>query len=313
MSERNGEALKGLITANSFSGLPTFFRRHSSQAFEDADVVVYGLPTDLGTSNRPGARFGPRSIREASLQLAWGEVWPWGFDPFDRLAVIDAGDIEYAYGQQEEFSNATLERAREIASAGAVPFLLGGDHNVTYRSLTGVSDVVGPIALLHFDAHSDTSVGPKSQHGTMFRHALNAGNILVENSMQIGIRTAYPKDDAYLRIHAPEVMSKAPTEIAQRIVERVGRAPCYLSFDIDCLDPAFAPGTGTPIPGGLTTLHVLEIFRALSRLPAGSKLNLIGIDIVEVAPSYDHAQMTSLVAAQVAQELLCLLACWRSQ
>lgn len=312
MSERDGDDLKGLITANSFSGLPTFFRRHLGRDFSNAEVVVYGLPYDLGVSNRPGSRFGPRAIREASLQLAWGEVWPWGFDPFDRLAVIDAGDIEYTYGQQHEFARAAFERAKEVAEAGAVPFSLGGDHSVTYSSLTGVSEVTGPVALLDFDAHTDTSDGPVVQHGTMFRHALNAGHILADKSLQIGIRTAYLKDDAYMRLHAPDVMSTAPHDISRTIAERIGNAPCYLTFDIDCLDPAFAPGTGTPIPGGLSTLHVLEIFRALSGLTKEFRLNIVGIDIVEVAPCYDHAQMTSLAAAQVAQELFCLLASPRS-
>ena len=142
----------------------------------------------------------------------------------------------------------------------------------------------------------------------MFRHAADSGHILADKSVQLGIRTAYLKDDAYKRLHAPEIMSTAPDEISRLIAERIGSAPCYLSFDIDCLDPAFAPGTGTPIPGGLSTLQVLETIRALSRLDKGSRLNIVAIDIVEVAPCYDHAQMTSLAAAQVAHEFLCLLA-----
>lgn len=311
MNEHERDDLKGLITANSFSGLPTFFRRHPGRDFSRADIVVYGLPFDLGVSNRPGARFGPRAIREASLQLSWGEVWPWGFDPFDRLAVLDAGDIEYTYGQQDEFARAAFEQAKEIASAGAVPFSLGGDHSVTYSSLTGVAEVTGPVALLHFDAHTDTSEGPELQHGTMFRHALNKGHILAEKSIQIGIRTAYLKDDAYMRLHAPEVMAASPGDVAKTIADRIGKTPCYLTLDIDCLDPSFAPGTGTPIPGGLSTLHVLETFRALAALADEHRLNIVGMDIVEVAPCYDNAQMTSLAAAQIAQELLCMLACQR--
>jgi len=313
MSEGGRIDVKGLKTANSFSGMPSFFRRHIGQDFSQADVVVYGLPYDLGTSNRPGTRFGPRAIREASLQLAWGEVWPWGFDPFDRLAVIDAGDIEYAYGQQDAFARSAFDHAREVAKAGAVPFSLGGDHSVTYSSLTGVGEVTGPVALLQFDAHSDTSEGHLGQHGTMFRHAAGSGRILADKSIQIGIRTAYLKNDAYMRLHAPDVMSESPHDIARTIADRIGNTPCYITFDIDCLDPAFAPGTGTPIPGGLSTLQVLEIIRALSTVPDELCLNVVGLDIVEVAPCYDHAQMTSLAAAQVAQELLCLLADLRSR
>lgn len=312
MSERDSNDLKGLITANSFSGMPSFFRRRQGHDFSKADVVVCGLPYDLGVSNRPGSRFGPRAIREASLQLAWGEVWPWGFDPFDRLAVIDSGDIEYTYGQQDEFERAAFQRAKEVAEAGAVPFSLGGDHSVTYNILAGVSAVTGPVALLQFDAHTDTSPGPVGQHGTMFRQALGDGDILADKSVQVGIRTAYLLDDAYTRLHAPDVMSATPHDVSRTIAERIGNTPCYLTFDIDCLDPAFAPGTGTPIPGGLSTLQTLEIIRALSRLAREHRLNVVGIDIVEVAPCYDHAQMTSLAAAQVAQELLCLLASLRS-
>lgn len=312
MSADKDDGLKGLITANAFSGLPTLFRRHHGHEFSNADVVVYGLPYDLGVSNRPGSRFGPRGIREASLQLTWGEVWPWGFDPFDRLAVLDAGDIEYTYSQQHEFAQAAFERAKEVVSVGAVPFSLGGDHSVTYSSLTGVNEVTGPVALLHFDAHTDTTVGPVVQHGTMFRHAADSGHIIADKSLQIGIRTRYLRDDAYARLHAPEAMAMAPADIARMIAERIGSAPCYLTFDVDCLDPAFAPGTGTPIPGGLSTLHVLEIFRALSELGKDARPNIVAIDIVEVAPCYDYAQMTSLAAAQVAHELFCLLAIIKS-
>lgn len=311
MGDGRKDELKGLITANSFSGLPTFFRRRQGLDFDNADVVVYGLPHDLGVSNRPGSRFGPRAIREASLQLAWGNVWPWGFDPFDRLAVLDAGDIEYSYGEQDAFAQSALERAKAVTEAGAVPFSLGGDHSVTYSTLNGVSEVAGPVALIQFDAHSDTSEGSTVQHGTMFRHAANAGTIVAEKSVQIGIRTSYLTDDAYLRLHAPDVMNTNAIDIARTIVDRVGDTPCYLTFDIDCLDPAFAPGTGTPIPGGLSTLRVLEIFRALGELCQNKSLHIVAIDIVEVAPDYDHAQMTSLAAAQVAHELLCLLSSLR--
>ena len=311
MSISEPSDLKGLITANSFSGLPTFFRRHTGTDFSLADIVVYGLPFDQGVSNRPGARFGPRSIREASLQLAWGKVWPWNIDPFEHLGVIDAGDIEYDYGDYAGFREATRERARLVAKAGAIPFSLGGDHGVTLHSLDGLTQITGPLALLHFDAHTDTAEGPEIQHGTMFRHADRSGIVRADRSIQLGIRTDYQTDDAYLRIHAPEVERQDPESTANRIVERVGDLPCYVSFDIDCLDPAFAPGTGTPVPGGLSTLKILEIIRALGQATAGRSFNIVGLDIVEVAPCYDHAQKTALAAVQIAHELLCLLACLR--
>ena len=309
MSEIEKAKLKGRITANSFSGLPTFFRRKAGQAFEVADVVVYGLPFDLGVSNRPGARFGPRAIREASLQLSWGVVWPWRFDPFERLAVLDAGDIEYEYGDVEGFRRAATEQARKIAEAGALPFSLGGDHSVTLSTLTGLTDSIGPVALLHFDAHTDTGEGPEVQHGTMFRHTDRSGIVCAGNSVQVGIRTSYKSDDEYLRIHAPEVASKDPVTIAETIRARVSNLPCYITLDIDCLDPSYAPGTGTPVPGGVSTLRVLEILRALGVLSQNEPMRFAGIDIVEVAPCYDIAQTTSLAAAQIAHELLCLVAC----
>lgn len=302
MNERSSNALKGLRTANSFSGMPSFFRRHVAEDFAAADVVVYGLPYDLGTSNRAGSRFGPRAIREASLQLAWGEVWPWGFDPFDRLAVIDAGDIEYPYADPKAFTDAASERARAVAEAGAVPFSLGGDHSVTFGTLNGISEVTGPVALLQFDAHSDTSKGHAGQHGTMFRRGAESGQILADKSLQIGIRTAYLKDDDYMRLHAPDVMAAAPQEVARAIVDRIGETPCYLTFDIDCLDPSYAPGTGTPVAGGLTSDKALKIIRGLVGV------NLIGLDVVEVAPCYDHAEITSLAGATLGLEMLYVIA-----
>ncbi|MEO1193136.1 MAG: agmatinase [Pseudomonadota bacterium] len=309
MGERDASDLKGLITANSFSGLPTFFRRRPGSNFEDADIVVYGLPLDLGVSNRPGARFGPRAIREASLQLSWGTVWPWGFDPFERLAVLDAGDLQYTYGDHAEFREKARAQAQAVAEAGAIPFSLGGDHSVTLESLTGVTQVTGPVALIHFDAHTDTSEGPEVQHGTMFRHASKSGILVAERSVQVGIRTAYEPGDGFLRLHAPEVVREDPAVTAERIVRQVGDLPCYLTFDIDCLDPSFAPGTGTPVPGGLSTLRALEIIRALAKRRLDQGLRIAGLDIVEVAPDYDHAQITALAAVQIAHELLCLLSC----
>ncbi len=309
MERKGARALKGLVTANSFAGLPTFFRRKSGSNIEDADLVVYGLPWDQGVSNRPGARFGPRAIREASLQLSWGRVWPWGFDPFDRLAVLDAGDVEFPYGDYESFRKKARSQARLVAAADAIPFSLGGDHSVTLESLIGLTEVTGPVALIHFDAHTDTGEGPEIQHGTMFRHASKSGIVVAEKSVQVGIRTNYEADDAFLRLHAPEVANKTAAETARIICDRVGDLPCYVTFDIDCLDPAFAPGTGTPVPGGLSTLRVLEIIRELARcFPSGSK-KIVGLDIVEVAPCYDHAEITALAAVQIAHELLCLLAC----
>ena len=263
-----------------------------------------GLPYDLGVSNRPGARFGPRSIREASCQLAWGEIWPWGIDPFEILAVMDAGDIEYSYGNSKEFFKNTLQQTKKIISAGAIPFSLGGDHSISSVPLMEVSKTHGPISLLQFDAHADTGTGPKIQHGTMFKIAADAKTINPRKSIQIGLRTPSDSSLGFKIISAPETLYQSSKSISHKISSILGKSPCYITIDIDCLDPSKAPGTGTPIPGGLTTIKLLEIIRALD----GCQLNIAGFDLVEVAPDYDHGQITSLAASQICIEILCLLA-----
>ena len=258
----------------------------------------------MGVSNRPGARFGPRSIREASCQLAWGEIWPWGFDPFEILAVMDAGDIEYSYGNSKEFFENVTRQTKKIISAGAIPFSLGGDHSISSAPLMEVSKIFGPISLLQFDAHADTGTGPKIQHGTMFKIAADAKTIDPRKSIQIGLRTPSESKLGFEIISAPETLFQSPKSISHKISSIIGKAPCYITVDIDCLDPSQAPGTGTPVPGGLTTINLLEIIRALD----GYQLNVVGFDLVEVAPDYDHAQITSLAASQICIEILCLLA-----
>ena len=303
MTVEKNNILKGIRTSNSFSGNTTFFRRDFGTDFGNADVVIQGLPYDLGVSNRPGARFGPRSIREASCQLAWGEVWPWGFDPFDKIAVMDTGDIEYSYGNSKEFFRNAAKQTNKIVSAGAIPFTLGGDHSISSALLMEVSKAHGPVSLLQFDAHADTGIGPKIQHGAMFKIAADAGTINPAKSIQIGLRTPFNSTLGFNTITAVEAMYQSSKILSERIETVIGKSACYVSIDIDCLDPSHAPGTGTPIPGGLTTLQLLEILRALG----GTKLNIVGLDLVEVAPDYDHAQITSLAAAQICQESLCLI------
>ena len=303
------ESLKGLRTANSYSGATTFFRREFGTDFENADVVIQGLPFDLGTSNRPGARFGPRGIRSASAQLSWGEIWPWGIDPFEHVAVLDAGDVEFTYGISSDFYTQAATQTEKIIAAGAIPFSLGGDHSITAATLDGVSRIVGPVALLHFDAHCDLTDGHEHQHGSMFRFAAKRGIVKVEHSIQIGLRTPYDASLGYAHVGAAEAVQTPPETLAKRIMDRIGETPCYVTVDIDCLDPAYAPGTGTPIPGGLTTMQLLEILRGLKH----SNLNIVALDLVEVAPDYDHAQITALAAAQISVELLCLISHIRLQ
>ncbi len=292
----------------SYSGPLTFFRQATGAPDAPGDVAVVGLPMDLAVSNRPGARFGPRAIRMASAQLAWGECWPWGFDPFRRLGFRDLGDVEFPYGDLAAFRRNAGAMFRDLKARGVRPLGLGGDHHVTAAALDAIGGGVGkPVALLQFDAHADTSQGPDSQHGTMFHHAVRRGLLRPEAIVRVGVRTAHEPDGG-LTIGAPETARSDPATIARRVLDRLAGHAVYLTFDIDCLDPAFAPGTGTPVPGGPSTLCVLEILRALGRVwPHRSDTALIGADLVEVSPPFDHAEITAVAACQILHELCCLL------
>jgi agmatinase len=296
------ESLYGSKWESAYAGAQSFLRRRYTHDLAGVDVAVLGVPFDLATSNRPGARFGPGAIRRASAQLAWGEVWPWGFDPFERLAVVDCGDVAYHWGQAEEMLENVEARAGEVLAAGCALLALGGDHFVTLPLLRAHAKVHGPLALVHFDAHTDTGDGPHTDHGTMFRHAVREGLIEPEASVQVGIRTAYDAAAAFHVLDAPRVHEAGTRATVEEIARVVAGRKAYLTFDIDCLDPAFAPGTGTPVVGGLATAQALAILRALGGL------DLVGMDVVEVAPIYDVGEVTSLAAATLALEYLCLLA-----
>ncbi len=308
MSDNDGdraftaEGLYGTRWESAYAGAQSFLRRKYTRELAGVDVAVLGVPFDLATSNRPGARFGPGAIRRASAQLAWGEVWPWGFDPFERLAVVDRGDVSYHWGQSDEMLENVEAQAGEVLAAGCALLALGGDHFVTLPLLRAHAKAHGPLALVHFDAHTDTGEGSHTDHGTMFRHAAREGLIDPEASVQVGIRTAYDAANAFHVLTAPQVHEEGTRWAAEEVARVVGARKAYLTFDIDCLDPAFAPGTGTPVVGGLTTAQALAILRALGGL------DLVGMDVVEVAPIYDVGEVTSLAAATLALEYLCLLA-----
>ena len=287
----------------SFGGATSFFRVPYQTEMTGIDVAVTGVPLDIATTNRSGARLGPRAIRTASASLAWERPWPWVTDPMAALRVIDCGDCEPVDG--DLLSVAHIEKhIAHIVNAGVASFVLGGDHFVAYPSLRAHAAVYGPISLIHFDAHTDTwpSSGNGINHGTMFYQAAHEGIVNTALSTQIGIRTTNDDTLGFHIVSAADVHHISGREIAQQIRERVGNSPVYLTFDIDCLDPAFAPGTGTPVPGGLSSFQALNIIRELKGI------NLVGMDIVEVAPAYDHAEITALAAAQIAIELLCLYA-----
>lgn len=304
--------LYGMGLEATYAGALSFFRRKYTRDLTGVDVAVLGVPLDTATSNRPGARFGPAAVRAASAQLAWGKPWPWGFDPFERLAVIDYGDVVFDYGRPEATPAAIAGQAGAIAAAGVSVLALGGDHYVSYPLLRAQAALRGELALIHFDAHSDTwrddpadGEAPRIDHGTMFFHAAREGLVDPAHSVQIGIRTHNDETHGFTILDAAWVHANGAARSVAEIKRVVGDRPAYLTFDIDCLDPAFAPGTGTPVCGGLTTAQAQAILRGLDGI------DFVAMDVVEVAPAYDVGQITALAAASLALDYLCLRAASR--
>ncbi len=285
-----------------FAGATSFARRKFTRDLEGVDVVVSGIPWDGATTYRPGARFGPRAIRQASANLCFGKVWPWNLDPFDTLAVIDWGDVMFPEGNWPTMSELLQRHADLIVQDGKKMLTLGGDHYVTLPILRAHARVHGPIALVHFDAHSDTWDDDHEHHGTMFLTAINEGLIDVAHSVHVGVRTFNDHDWGMAILTAPWVHDHGTTQVAEFVRTRVGARPAYLTFDIDCLDPSCAPGTGTPVVGGLTTAQAQAILYQLGGI------DFVGMDVVEVSPPYDHAEITALAGATLALDWLCLLA-----
>lgn len=266
-----------------------------------ADVIVLGLPFDMATTGRSGSRMGPDAIRKASVNLHWEEQrWPWRFKLCRAITIEDCGDLIFSPGDAEDFTQKAQAYASDIIKSGKTLLSLGGDHFATLPLLRAHYEKYGKMALVHFDAHTDTySAGSRYDHGTMFYHAPKEGLIDSDHSIQIGIRTDYEhKNHPFQVIDAATANDMTAADIAEQIKSRVGDLPVYLTFDIDCLDPAFAPGTGTPVCGGLTTDKALKIIRALT------DVNLVGMDVVEVAPSYDSAEVTALAGATLGLEML---------
>jgi len=293
-----------------FYGASTFMRRPYRRELDGVDVAVLGVPFDLAVCNRPGARFGPAAIRRASRDMAsWKKQYPWDFNPFKRLSVVDYGDVIYRYGDAAAMVAQTRAAVADILRQGAQTLCLGGDHFVSLPILQEIAALHGPLSLVHFDAHTDTERNDNPyDHGCMFYRAVEAGLVDPERSVQIGIRTDYDRQrDRFTVLDAPWVHRHGIDATIQRIKESVGANKAYLTFDIDALDPAFAPGTGTPVAGGLNSNQALEILRGLG------ELEFVGMDVVEVAPDYDHAEITALIAAQLALEYLCLRAANVSQ
>lgn len=296
---------RGQSTEPNYSGVTSFLRRRYARDGGGAEAVVWGVPLDVAVSNRPGTRFGPRAIRSASSILDGDPYYPFGFDPFETLDAADAGDCVFDYGIPAGIPGAIAAQAGQHYARGSHLVTLGGDHFLTYPVLKALTAKIGgPVALVQFDAHQDTwdDGGERVDHGTMITRAVKDGLIRVERSVQVGIRTHAPQTYGIEIIDGFTAGELGPAALAARIAERVGDAPVYLSFDIDALDPAFAPGTGTPVCGGLSTREALQCLRRLGGL------DLKGFDVVEVSPPYDHAEVTALAGATLAATYLCLLA-----
>ncbi|MEZ5538003.1 MAG: agmatinase [Thiolinea sp.] len=292
-----------------YSGALSMFRRRYSHDLSQADLAILGIPFDTATSNRPGARFGPRAVRAASAHLSWERHWPWEFDAFKELATVDYGDVYYDHGRADLGPAAIEDTARKILQTDTALLSIGGDHFVTYPLLKAHAEKHGQLSLLHFDAHSDTwhedDEDDRVDHGTMFYHAQKEGLVDPSRSVQLGLRTTNDETFGFNIIDAREACATSAAELARRIKAVVGDNKVYLTFDIDCLDPCYAPGTGTPVCGGLSTRHVLDIMWELRGI------NLVGMDLVEVAPAYDVSEITALAGANLALEFIHLMAHYR--
>ena len=313
-SEQPREPVRGPMDASRtprFAGPPTFALLPRRDEVTRCDVAVVGVPFDSGTSYRPGARFGPAAVRQGSRLLR-----PWhpglGVGPLVAQQVADAGDIACNPFDINESVDQIQAGAAELLDGAGHLLAVGGDHTIAFPLLRVVRQRFGPVALVHFDAHLDTwqtYFGAPLTHGTPFRRAAEEGLFLDSRSMHIGIRgPVYAASDleedadlGFRTVTAREIERIGVEGTLSRIRERVGDAPLYISIDIDVLDPAHAPGTGTPEAGGLTSRELLGILRGLAGAP------LVGADVVEVSPAYDHAEITAVAAAHVCYELLALM------
>ena len=294
---------RGLAFENAFGGATSFLRRRYGKDLTGVDLAITGVPFDQAVTHRPGTRFGPRAIREASTLQAYDAPYGWGYDPLSEMTVIDYGDVAFDYAHTASFPGKVEAHIAGILAAGAGTVTLGGDHFVTLPILRAYAERFGPVALIQFDAHSDTWVDDdmdRIDHGTFLYKAIKTGVVDASASVSVGIRTDNPDTLGVTILDAPFVHQQGVAATAARIKEVVGARPCYITFDIDCLDPAFAPGTGTPVWGGLASWQAAAILRGLAGI------NLLGGDVVEVSPPYDTTGATAIAGAHVAMELIAL-------
>ncbi len=294
-----------------FGGPATMMRLPTQKSAEGLDACFLGIPMDIGASNRAGTRFGPRQIRAESCMIRPFNMGT-GAQPFQRMQVADIGDVAINTFNLKATCDIIADFLDGVLDHDAVPLILGGDHTLTYPVLRSVARKHGPVALVHVDAHADISesmFGEKIAHGTPFRRAYDDNLIIPEKTFQIGLRgSGYSPDDfnwsrskGFEVVQAEECWHRSLTPLMERVRRKIGSSPTYISYDIDSLDPAFAPGTGTVEIGGLTTIQALEIIRGCRGL------NIIGGDLVEVSPPYDPSGNTALIGANLLYEMLCIL------
>lgn len=294
---------RGVSFENTFGGATSFLRRRYTKDLSGADIAVTGIPFDQAVTNRPGTRLGPRAIREASTLQSPDAPYGWGYNPMDDFSIVDYGDMAFDYANIPAFPDAVTGHIRGILEAGAASVVLGGDHYITFPILKAYTEKFGPISLIQVDAHTDTWADDdmtRVDHGTMFYKAVKSGVVDPKTSVQIGIRTHNEDPLGVNIIDAREVHEQGAAAAAAKARAIVGDRPVYLSFDIDGLDPGFAPGTGTPVWGGLSSGQAAILLRDLAGI------NLVGGDIVEVSPPFDPSGATAVAGAHVAMEIICL-------
>ena len=292
-------------------GPATFMRLPAQEGAEGLDACFVGIPMDIGTSNRPGTRLGPRQIRDESRMLRPFNMAT-GAAPFDRMQVADIGDVPINTFDLKKSVDIITEYFDNVLRHDVIPLTLGGDHTLTWPILRAMRNRYGPVALVHVDAHADINdemFGEKVAHGCPFRRAWEDGCLINDKVFQIGLRgTGYSPDDfnwardkGWRVIQAEDCWHKSLSPLMEEIRAKIGDAPVYLTYDIDSLDPAYAPGTGTVEVGGLTSVQGLEIIRGMAGL------NIVGGDLVEVSPPYDPSGNTALTGANFLYEMLCAL------
>ena len=298
------DSLSGVNPEPNYSGVLSFARRKYSKDLRNAELAITGIPFDTSTTHRPGTRFGPRGIRTASTEVAWQRNWPWEFDAMELLKIVDYGDCLFDHGRPETVPDQIQAHIESILDTDTAALSLGGDHFITLPTLRAHVKKHGPVSLLHFDAHTDTwnDEDGRIDHGTMFFHAVKEGLVIPEESVQVGIRTTNDEPLGFNIFDAGWIHANGVEVLVKQIRKILNNRKTYLTFDIDCVDPAFAPGTGTPVCGGLSSAQALQILRSLRGL------NLVGMDLVEVSPPYDHAEITSLLGAFIAYDFIALYA-----